>query len=191
MKKSKANLTMCWSIGKSNTKTDRKVENKPLWQKHGYKEPLGEFIENQFKKRIEKEHLQNNIKPMDDFIREFPLNENNAPSTDAEHEELEEMLEGKKFDQGKPDYSLIPALAEREVVKVLTMGKEKYGAYNWMKGMDFSRLEGALRRHLSEHKLGNDIDDESGLDHLAHVIVNAMFLLEYKLRDIGNDDRVK
>ena len=97
--------------------------------------------------------------------------------------------EGHKADVGKLRFDLLPPDALREVVRVMTMGALKYSDRNWEKGMDWSRCEAALRRHLNEYSLRNDIDDESGMPHLAHVAVNALFLLSFWLRGDGVDDR--
>ena len=38
---------------------------------------------------------------------------------------------GRKFDGGKLQYGLVPPLALKEMVKVLTFGAEKYEPDNW------------------------------------------------------------
>ena len=97
--------------------------------------------------------------------------------------------QAKKFDQGKPRMSLLPWRALMEVAKVATMGAKKYGAYNWLKGMQWTRLMDAGMRHDVEWLERNDTDDESGFNHLAHSIINRLFLLEYQLKNLGEDDR--
>jgi hypothetical protein len=44
-------------------------------------------------------------------------------------------------------------------------------------------------RHTMLALAGEDLDTESGLPHLAHAIVQALFLLEYYLQELGEDDR--
>lgn len=83
--------------------------------------------------------------------------------------------EGVKFDNGKLRLNLIPPEAFESIGEVLTIGAEKYGERNWEKGISEDRLVGALLRHLVAHRLGN-LQDESGLNHLDHVLCNAMFL---------------
>lgn len=75
------------------------------------------------------------------------------------------------------------------MAKVMTMGANKYGDYNWLKGMDWSRLYDAQSRHMNAWVRGINIDDESGLNHLAHAAANCLMLLEYELRKLGKDDR--
>jgi hypothetical protein len=100
-------------------------------------------------------------------------------------------MEGKKFDNEKPDMSLLPALAMQEVAKVMTHGKFKYDAHNWLKGMNWSRVISALERHLNWFKVGIDIDQDSGLLHISQVACNALFLTAYQIMNIGKDDRWK
>lgn len=99
---------------------------------------------------------------------------------------------GKKFDNDKIRYDLIPPRAEQEIAKVLTGGAQKYDPWNWLEGINFSRLRGAERRHMACYDLGKDVDPEFQCRHLAHAIVNLMFLLEFQL--LGRtelDDRPK
>lgn len=100
------------------------------------------------------------------------------------------MSQGVKFDGGKLPWDLLPVDALRAVVAVLAHGKEKYGARNWEKGMDFSRLYAAAQRHLTDAWwCGEDFDHESGQHHLAHAATDILMLLAYVCRDVGNDDR--
>jgi len=99
--------------------------------------------------------------------------------------------EGKKFDEDKPKMSLLPFVALREIAKILNFGETRYGAWNWAKGMDWSRVESAMLRHYERYAMGEDVDPDSNLLHTAHMACNALFLLTYQLLDIGNDDRWK
>ena len=92
----------------------------------------------------------------------------------------EENSPGVKHDQGKPKFSLVPPLAELEVVKVLTFGAEKYAPDNWKK-IDPIRYVDAAGRHINAHRRGETADAESGLHHLAHAICCLMFQLEKAL----------
>lgn len=97
--------------------------------------------------------------------------------------------EGKKYDAGKTRHELLSDLAIEELAKVLTFGAKKYAADNWRSGMEWRRLIGAARRHIAEFSMGNDIDPDSGLSHLAHAMCCLMFLEEYSQTDKGTDDR--
>ena len=101
------------------------------------------------------------------------------------------MSEGLKYDTGKIPLELLPPEALTEIAKVLAFGAEKYGCHNWRKGMAWSRLVGAILRHLFAWMQGEDKDQESGLSHLAHAGCDILFLLTYEINSIGIDDRYK
>lgn len=98
-------------------------------------------------------------------------------------------VEGKKFDQGKLPWHLLPPDALDAVLDVLNYGADKYGARNWEAGMDWSRPFSALMRHMWAWWRGEDIDQESGKSHLAHAACCVLFLLAYTQRGKGTDDR--
>ena len=104
---------------------------------------------------------------------------------------MTEKNEGKKFDNGKPNLSLLPARAIFEIGRVLSFGEHKYGAHNWRKGISFSRNIAAALRHIFQHLAGKTIDEESGCYHLAHACVDIMFVLEYLGVRFDLDDRSK
>lgn len=99
--------------------------------------------------------------------------------------------EAKKFDQGKPDLSLIPRYPLEEVAKVLMFGANLYGRYNWRKGFNWSRVIAATQRHINAFNDGEDVASDSDLSHLAHAICNLMFLLQYSIEHKELDDRYK
>lgn len=96
---------------------------------------------------------------------------------------------GVKHDQGKAPWHLLPPDAMDEVLKVLDYGANKYAARNWEAGMDWSRPFSAMMRHMWAWWSGEDIDQESGLSHLAHAACCVLFLLAYNKRFDGYDDR--
>lgn len=93
---------------------------------------------------------------------------------------------GTKFDQGKLRWDLIPPEFE-EVIKVITFGARKYTDRNWEKGINYSRLFGAVMRHLWAFLKGETRDPESGLHPLAHAACDIIFLLTYERRMMGKD----
>lgn len=96
-----------------------------------------------------------------------------------------------RFNTGKTRYDLVPKYPLEQIAKVMTRGAEKYAPYNWAKGMPWSECEASLRRHLEAYALGEDFDPETGLYHLAHLAVNAMFLIDYYRSNPQFDDRPK
>lgn len=73
--------------------------------------------------------------------------------------------------------------------RVAGMGANKYAAFNYLAGFDYSKAYNAMMRHANLFWAGEDCDPESGLPHIAHAAWMAMALLSFHLRGIGNDDR--
>ena len=94
-----------------------------------------------------------------------------------------------KYDDGKPRYDLIPIYPIEMVALVLTYGVKKYKAENWRKGLSFKRTIGSIKRHLSSFEALEDEDPESKLPHLAHLITDAIMLLEHTITHPEMDDR--
>ena len=86
------------------------------------------------------------------------------------------MSEGKKYDTGKLRYDLLDYSILDEMVRVLTFGAEKYGANNWQ-GVQKERYQAALGRHYSKYMQGEQNDPESGIHHLAHCMINCLFIM--------------
>lgn len=79
---------------------------------------------------------------------------------------------------GKPRWELIPLDAVEEIVKVYTMGAEKYAPNAWKDIPDaYDRYKAALLRHITAYDKGERFDKESGLSHLAHAAWNAIAIL--------------
>lgn len=73
---------------------------------------------------------------------------------------------GNKFDYKKLRLDLLPLDALMGVAATFTYGSIKYGDWNWSKGLTWSRVFGALLRHLFAFWCGEEIDKESGLYHI-------------------------
>jgi len=98
---------------------------------------------------------------------------------------------GKKYDGGKPMVQLLSPVAMTKIAEVMTFGAKKYGPDNWRQGIAWTRVLGALLRHVFAYLGGQDKDPETGLSHLAHAGCCAMFLLEYEETHREKDDRYK
>lgn len=96
-----------------------------------------------------------------------------------------------RYNEGKLRYDLVPVFALKEVTRVFTYGAIKYAPDNWRKGLPWTGCIASLERHLQAFKGGEDVDSESGLFHMAHLAVNALFLLEYYKTHPELDDRIK
>lgn len=83
-----------------------------------------------------------------------------------------------KADKGKLELSLVNTELVKAVAEVRMYGTEKYGdSENWRK-VEPKRYVDALYRHLLAYIEGDEIDEESGLSHLAHMACNISFLLD-------------
>lgn len=98
-------------------------------------------------------------------------------------------MEGKKLDDGKLPWHLLPGDAVEEIVSILDFGAKKYAPRNWEKGMSWSRVFSALMRHMWAWWGGENVDKETGKSHLAHAGCCILFLIAFEKRKSGTDDR--
>ena len=96
---------------------------------------------------------------------------------------------GARYNAGKPDMSLIPLCTLEDEAKVWAYGKQKYAAWNWAKGMDWSVPLACALRHIAKWQAGEENDEESGLPHLAHAMCNLRMLTLYAKTYPEGDDR--
>lgn len=90
----------------------------------------------------------------------------------------EDKDQSAKADKGKLELSLVNPELVKAVAEVRMYGTEKYGdSENWRK-VEPKRYVDALYRHLLAYIEGNEVDEESGLSHLAHMACNLSFLLD-------------
>jgi len=95
---------------------------------------------------------------------------------------------GMKFDEDKLRYELIPPEALESLAKVLSYGAKKYAPDSWKNLKNFEdRYTGAILRHFQAWRLGEDIDFETGLHHLEHMLCNVAFLV-WKIKQKGDKD---
>lgn len=92
------------------------------------------------------------------------------------------MPEGLKFDQEKTRLELVPPEIVEAIGQIMTFGANKYGDFNWAYGINYSRVIGALLRHLYSFIRGEINDPESGKPHLWHAACNLAFLITFESR---------
>lgn len=109
-----------------------------------------------------------------------------------------ETLEQMKQEASKNDIlddkimmQLLPPLASERIAEVFTYGAKKYDSWNWSKGLDYSRIYGALQRHITTWYKGENLDSETSKSHLAHAGCCIMMLLELEELRPDLDDRPK
>lgn len=116
----------------------------------------------------------------------------NPHFTYRQEDQMEEQVElgtGKKHDAGKTDIALISADAILEEARVMTFGKEKYGADNWRGGFKWMRVISAVLRHIYAWIKGETYDPETGYHHLAHARCGLAFLIEFNRTHPELDNR--
>jgi hypothetical protein len=86
----------------------------------------------------------------------------------------------RKDDIDKLRYDLIPARFMAELAHVYTAGAKKYEPHNWRKGLAWSRVVGALLRHVYEWLRYGPIDPEDYGHRLAKVAWCCATLIEYE-----------
>jgi len=100
-------------------------------------------------------------------------------------------MEGTKNDSDKPPLGLIDRVALEEIAKVMAFGERKYARFNWRGGFKYSRLYDAALRHIEAFIDGEDLDEESGLSHIAHAQCCLIFLQRMIKDKPELDDRYK
>ena len=96
---------------------------------------------------------------------------------------------GARYNDGKPDFSLIPLSTLEDEARVWMYGAKKYKSWNWAKGMDWSIPYACAMRHLAAWQRGEEVDEESGLPHLAHAMCNLRMLTLYSKTYKEGDNR--
>jgi hypothetical protein len=80
-----------------------------------------------------------------------------------------------RYNEGKPDWTLLDYPSLLPAVRVMEYGLTKYGRENWQLPCDTPRqhIQSAMR-HLLALANGEEIDAESGCEHSGHIISNMM-----------------
>lgn len=86
-------------------------------------------------------------------------------------------------------FSLIPVEPLYQLAEHYGRGAQKYAERNWQGGYPWSLSFDALCRHLYKWWDGEDIDPETGSNHLVAVAWHAFALLEYSETHKEMDDR--
>ncbi len=96
----------------------------------------------------------------------------------------------KHFDEGKVSLqNILFFKGLDDVAKVGDYGAKKYGQWNLLGGSEWMRYLGSCARHLTAVVRGQWLDAESKLPHLAHLIYNALIIMEWYIMKVGTDDR--
>lgn len=101
----------------------------------------------------------------------------------------EGFVGGRKYDDDKPRFDLIPPAAEAALARVLTIGARKYAAHGWRTvPAARERYLAALRRHLNAHKRQRDAGPREWRVALGPCVVQRRFSLRTRT---GGGQRMK
>lgn len=106
------------------------------------------------------------------------------------NQDVNDPTQAARFDEGKDRMELVPVSAIKALAKVFGKGSEKYSDFNWCKGFPWLQPYASCMRHLTAWWEGEDLDQESGLSHIAHAMANLAMLLEYMEKRKGRDNRL-
>jgi hypothetical protein len=96
---------------------------------------------------------------------------------------------GARANAGKTRIDLVPIHLLDSAADVFAYGADKYAAWNWAKGMQWSVPYACMMRHMAAWFRGEDFDRESGLPHLGHAMANLLMLEHYATTYKDGDDR--
>ncbi len=99
------------------------------------------------------------------------------------------MKQALKETTDKPSYHLLIDEFIEEMISVRAFGAKKYATWDWMRGRDWSDYIDAMRRHITDFNQGESVAHDSGLHHMGHVAVTAMFLYWFDKKNQGTDNR--
>lgn len=90
----------------------------------------------------------------------------------------------------KAPLSVLPMQVVYEAALGMYEGALKYGAFNYrLAGVRASVYYDAVERHLNQWWEGEDIDPDSGLNHITKAITTLMVMRDAMLNDKFTDDR--
>jgi hypothetical protein len=102
---------------------------------------------------------------------------------------IKDPTKAARFNEGKPQWSLVHFKSLEPMVRVLEFGCIKYDRNNWKKAMDTSKILESMQRHLAALFDGEEVDSETGISHMGHIQCNAMFYNYHKDKE-NDDDRL-
>jgi hypothetical protein len=106
----------------------------------------------------------------------------------------EDLASGQRFNEGKPDFTLVSGACLRGIARGMGYGLKKYSRNNYLSGgdkMSYLCILASLLRHAVALKEGQDVDEESGLLHIDLLNSNGNMLADLIERGIIVDDRYK
>lgn len=88
-----------------------------------------------------------------------------------------------KTDTGKDRLDLLPYAGLASAAKAFEYGLGQYGHNNYQNAKSYRPFLAAAIRHIMKKLDGEDLDKDSGLDHISHSL--ACLLMAEKLKSLG------
>lgn len=115
-----------------------------------------------------------------------------------------ENTKGLRYNDDKIRYDLFEPYALEQVARIFTKGAKKYAPFNWLKGMEWSKMIASMKRHIAAFEKGEDRDfdldcegckegtcvNHTGELHIAQAAWNALGLTSYYKHYPQGDDRI-
>lgn len=105
---------------------------------------------------------------------------NDLKEQKSREDQIKDPTKAARFNEGKPQWSLVHFKSLEPMVRVLEFGALKYAPKNWQKPMDTMKILESMQRHLVALFDGEEVDSESGISHMGHIMCNAMFYNYHK-----------
>lgn len=110
--------------------------------------------------------------------------------TDSDEVRITDPVTGGQKGQKLAQLGALDPKALLAVGEVAGFGAGKYARFNYVRGFAWSLAFDALMRHAMMWADGVDLDEESGLPHMAHAAWQCLCLLTFAMRERGTDDRL-
>jgi len=116
------------------------------------------------------------IRPLDNHTIIYTVSWDDLLLTETDIDGRIVAPQAMRFNQGKPQWSLVDFSCFEDMVRVLEFGTKKYDRDNWKKGLPMRAQCESMMRHLIALMNGEVNDPETGLPHWSHIQCNTMFM---------------
>ncbi len=96
---------------------------------------------------------------------------------------LGESDKALRYNEGKIRWSLVHFPSLEPMVEVLEYWSKKYAEENWKKPMPKKQILESMMRHLVRLMEDEELDSESWLPHVWHILANCMFYSYHSTHD--------
>ena len=104
-------------------------------------------------------------------------------SFDIDYYDRDPSDKALRYNDGKPEWTLVDFDSLESMVRVLEFGAKKYARENWKKPMDKKKILDSLMRHLVRLMADEELDSESKLPHIGHILANCMMYSYHSRRN--------